>query len=90
MKAAVFEDIEKMVVKEVETPEIDDDSLLLRVKSCAVCGSDLRIYHYGNSRVKPPQIIGHEIAGDVVEVGSRVTRFKKGDRVAIGADVPCG
>ena len=90
MKAAVFEDIEKIAVKEVDKPEIDDDSLLVRVRACAVCGSDLRIYHYGNSRVIPPQIIGHEIAGDVVEVGSRVTRFKPGDRVAIGADVPCG
>ena len=90
MKAAILEDIEKIVVKEVETPKIDDDSLLIKVKACAVCGSDIRIYHYGNPRVKPPQIIGHEIAGDVVEVGSKVTRFKQGDRVAIGADVPCG
>ncbi len=90
MKAAVLEGIEQITVKEVETPKVTDDSLLLRVRSCAVCGSDLRIYHHGNPRVKPPQIVGHEIAGDVVEVGSRVTRFKVGDRVAIGADVPCG
>ncbi len=90
MKAAVFEDIEKMTVKEIDTPKVTEDSLLLRVRSCAVCGSDIRIYHYGNPRVKPPQIIGHEIAGDVVEVGSKVKRFKVGDRVAIGADVPCG
>jgi len=90
MKAAVFEDINKMVVKEVETPRINEDSLLVHVRSCAVCGSDIRIYHYGNPRVNPPQIIGHEIAGDVVEVGSKVRRFKPGDRVAIGADVPCG
>ena len=90
MKAAVFEDIEKMVVKEVKTPEVDDDSLLLKVRTCAVCGSDIRIYHYGNPRIKMPQIIGHEIAGDVVEVGSNVKRFKPGDRVAIGADIPCG
>lgn len=90
MKAAVLEDLEKIVVKEVDTPKVTDDTLLVRVKSCAVCGSDLRIFRHGNPRVKPPQIVGHEIAGDVVEVGSRVTRFKPGDRVAIGADVPCG
>ena len=90
MKAAVLEGIDKMVVKEVETPKVTDDGLLLKVRSCAVCGSDLRIFHYGNPRVKYPQIVGHEIAGDVIEVGSRVTRFKVGDRVAIGADVPCG
>lgn len=90
MKAAVLEGIDKITVKEIETPRITDDSLLLKVRACAVCGSDIRIYHYGNPRVKYPQIIGHEIAGDVVEVGSRVKRFKPGDRVAIGADVPCG
>lgn len=90
MKAAVLEGIDKITVKEIETPKITDDSLLLKVRACAVCGSDIRIYHYGNPRVKYPQIIGHEIAGDVVEVGSKVKRFKPGDRVAIGADVPCG
>ncbi len=90
MKAAVLEDYNKLVVKEVPTPEVDQDSVLVRVKACAVCGSDIRIYHSGNNRVNMPQIIGHEIAGEVVEVGSNVTKFKVGDRVAIGADVPCG
>lgn len=90
MKAAVLEALNKMVVKEVPTPCVDDNSVLVKVKACAVCGSDIRIYHHGNSRVNPPQIIGHEMSGEVVEVGKHVTRFKVGDRVAIGADVPCG
>ena len=90
MKAAVYEGIDKMVVREIETPKPDQDSVLLKVKACAVCGSDIRIYHSGNSRVLPPQILGHEMSGEVVEVGKNVTKFKVGDRVAIGADVPCG
>jgi len=90
MKAAVLEELNKIVVKEVPTPEIDENGILVKVKSCSICGSDIRIFHYGNSRVKPPTIIGHEIAGEVVEVGSYVTKFKVGERVAIGADVPCG
>jgi len=90
MKAAVLEDLEKIVVKEVETPKIGRGEILVRVKSCAVCGSDLRIYHRGNPRVKPPQIIGHEVAGEVVKVGEGIENFKVGDRVALGADVPCG
>jgi len=90
LKAAVLEALDRMVVKEVPTPRIDDGSVLVRVKSCAVCGSDIRIYHHGNSRVNPPQILGHEMAGEVVEVGKNVTKFNVGDRVAIGADVPCG
>jgi len=90
MKAAVLEDLENMVIKEVKTPQAKQGEVLVRVRSCAVCGSDIRIYHRGNPRVKPPQIIGHEIAGEVVEVGSGVKGFKVGDRVALGADVPCG
>ncbi|MCL2164415.1 MAG: alcohol dehydrogenase catalytic domain-containing protein [Oscillospiraceae bacterium] len=90
MKAAVFEKLNTMTIREYPLPVCDDDSVLLRVKSCAVCGSDIRIFHYGNSRVHPPQILGHEFSGEVTEVGKNVTRFKAGDRLAVGADVPCG
>jgi L-iditol 2-dehydrogenase len=78
------------VVKQVPDPEIGPGEILVRVRACAVCGSDVRIYHHGNPRVKPPQILGHEIAGDVVAVGAGVDKFKVGDRVATAADVPCG
>jgi L-iditol 2-dehydrogenase len=91
MLAAVFIGLEQMELREVAIPALEDEeSLLLRVHACAVCGSDIRIYHHGNPRVVPPQIIGHEIAGEVVAVGSRVTQFQVGDRLATGADVPCG
>lgn len=90
MQAALLEELEKLVVREVPDPEIDDDSALLKVESVAVCGSDVRIFHHGNPRVKPPAIIGHETAGVVVAAGKNVTRVKVGDRVAVGADVPCG
>lgn len=90
MKAAVLEELNKLVVKEVPTPQITDDEVLVRVRACAICGSDIRIYHSGNDRVKTPWIIGHEIAGEITEVGKNVTRFKAGDRIAIGADIPCG
>ncbi|HOZ45788.1 MAG TPA: zinc-dependent dehydrogenase [Candidatus Hydrogenedentes bacterium] len=90
MKAAVLEGLEKLVVREVPTPEPDDDGVLVRVHACAVCGSDIRMFHHGNPRLRPPAIMGHESAGEVVAVGKNVTRFVLGDRVAIGADVPCG
>ncbi|MDR2185925.1 MAG: alcohol dehydrogenase catalytic domain-containing protein [Treponema sp.] len=90
MKAAVYLDKNIIEVREVPAPKPDADSVLVKVRSCAVCGSDIRIFHHGNSRVKPPQILGHESSGEVVETGANVTRFKKGDRVALGADVPCG
>lgn len=90
MKAAVLEGLGRLVVQDVPKPTIDDDGALLRVESVAICGSDVRIVSNGNPRVQPPTIIGHEISGVVVEAGRNVTRVKVGDRVAIGADVPCG
>lgn len=90
MKAAVLEALETLVVKEVPTPKIDDRSVLVEVKACAICGSDIRMFHHGNPRLTPPAIMGHEASGQIIEVGAKVQRFKVGDRVAIGGDVPCG
>jgi len=90
MKAAVLEGLERLVVKEVPTPDVDAGSVLVKVGACAVCGSDLRIFHHGSPRVVPPAIMGHESAGEVVAVGKDITKFKVGDRVAMGGDVPCG
>jgi len=90
MKAAVLESLDRIVVKEIAPPECGPREAVLRMRACAVCGSDIRIFHYGNDRVKVPAVIGHEVAGEIVEVGAEVTGVKVGDRVAIGADVPCG
>ena len=90
MKAAVLEGINAIGVQDIAVPKIDDDSVLVKVHACAICGSDIRILHSGNYRVQYPAVIGHEISGEVVSVGKNVTKFKEGQRVAIGADVPCG
>ncbi|MGQ9730443.1 MAG: zinc-dependent dehydrogenase [Candidatus Zipacnadales bacterium] len=90
MKAALFRGVDNLAVENIPTPSPGPGEVLVRVRACAVCGSDVRIYHSGNPRVIPPQVIGHEIAGEVIEVGEGVTRFRPGDRVASGADVPCG
>ena len=90
MKAAVLEDLNQLVVKDVPEPEIDADSVLMRVEATSICGSDIRIYRHGNPRVTPPAILGHEASGVIEKVGQNVTRVSAGDRVAIGADFPCG
>ncbi len=90
MKAAILESLDNLNVQEVPEPEIDDDAALMRVEAVSICGSDVRILHHGNPRVKPPTIIGHENSGVIVKTGKNVTRVKEGDRVSIGADVPCG
>lgn len=90
MLALVLEEIGKLVLREVEDPKVVPGSVLVKVKACAICGSDVRIANYGNPRVKIPAVLGHESAGEVVAVGEGVAKFKVGDRVAIGSDVPCG
>jgi L-iditol 2-dehydrogenase len=75
---------------EVEVPQIADSSdVIVKVKSCGVCGSDIpRVMTKGAYRY--PITIGHEFAGEVVEIGSEVTNVKPGDRVTVMPLIPCG
>lgn len=91
MKAAVIEGIGKLSIHEVPVPKISNDDLLLKVDSCGICGSDLRIIYNGNKRINYPQILGHEITGTVVEVGNnQYYNFSVGDKISLSADIPCG
>lgn len=91
MKAVIFESLDNMVIKEnFPEPNLPEDGFILKIESVAICGSDVRIFHRGHTNVKPPQIIGHEVAGTVYKVGEKTTEFKEGERVVLGADVPCG
>lgn len=90
MKAVVFYGPKSLKLKEKEIPKIVDDEVLVKVRSIGICGSDLRIYNFGSSSVKPPIIIGHEFAGDVVIVGKNVNSVHEGDRVNVTADCFCG
>ncbi len=72
------------VLKNVPEPTIREDEVLIRVRRAGVCGTDVHIYDWdawAQNRVKPPLVIGHEFAGDVVQVGRLVTDVHEGDRV---------
>ncbi len=90
MKAAIFEGIEDIRVREIPKPSCDPDGVVVEVKACGLCGSDIRNFHSGLKGDIKSQIMGHEIAGIVREVGEKSSRFKVGDRVAIAPDVSCG
>ncbi len=90
MKAVVFENIETMAMREVPTPRHHEDGLLIKVKACAICGTDIKVYHNGHKHIVPPRITGHEVSGEIVEVGKNVAEFAVGQRVAVAPAVPCG
>lgn len=89
MKAARLVELKKLEVGNVEKPRCGERDIIIKVIACGICGSDVRMIQYGNDRVKLPAILGHEIAGVVEDIGLSVRGFKKGDRIAMGADVPC-
>jgi L-iditol 2-dehydrogenase len=90
MRAATFHAPGDLRVGDVPEPAVGPGQLKLRMRATATCGTDAKIFRHGHHRLDPPQIIGHELAGAVVEVGSGVTGFALGDRVQVIAAVPCG
>ena len=90
MKAALVTDKEKVEIREMDVPAIKDDEVLIEVRTVGVCGSDLHLFKGTHAFRKPPCVLGHEIAGDIVKVGSKVTKFAVGDRVTVEPHLGCG
>ena len=73
-------------IEEMPIPEINDNELLVKVQASGICGSDVMEWY----RIKKaPLVLGHEMAGDVVQVGKNVEKYKVGDRVFVSHHVPC-
>ena len=90
MKRAILYDIKKLAIEEVPQPKCPDDGLLIQVKTCAVCATDVKIYNYGHILLKLPRVLGHETAGIICDIGKKMQgRFKAGQRVAVCAVVNC-
>ena len=78
---------------DIDVPKVGPEDVLIKVKSTAICGTDVHIYDwnkYAQDRVKPPMIFGHEACGEIVEVGSQVKSLSSGDLVAVETHIPCG
>ncbi len=89
MKAAVLYGPENLRLEERAAPAAGENELLIRVAACAICGSDLRTYRFGASNITGPVVVGHEIAGTVVEAGRALEGWSRGDRVAVAPAIPC-
>jgi L-iditol 2-dehydrogenase len=92
MKAAFLEKPGKLHIKEIDEPACGNDEVVVHIKATGVCGSDLHYFkegRVGTNVVKSPHILGHESAGEIVEVGRNVSSLTVGDRVTIEPGVPC-
>ena len=90
MKVARYYAPEDLRIEEAGVPEPSPGELLLKVRKCATCGTDVKIYYHGHHHIRPPRVLGHEVAGEVVSLGEGTSGYAIGDRVQLIAAVPCG
>ena len=91
MKVLLMEEYNKLKFTDFPDPKIEDShDMLVRIKAVAICGSDVHGYDGSTGRRQPPIVMGHEAAGEVVETGTAVTSFKKGDRITFDSTIYCG
>jgi L-iditol 2-dehydrogenase len=77
-------------VEDAPEPTAGEGEVKIRVRNCSTCGTDLKIYRFGHHHIDPPRVIGHEIAGEIVQVGAGTSGWRAGDRVQVIAAIPDG
>jgi 2-desacetyl-2-hydroxyethyl bacteriochlorophyllide A dehydrogenase len=87
MKALVLEEYNKLIYKDVPEPAILSNEVLVEVKACGICGSDVHGLDGSTGRRIPPMIMGHEASGIIVKTGTDVKNWKSGDRVTFDSTV---
>ncbi|TWE01122.1 L-gulonate 5-dehydrogenase [Neobacillus bataviensis] len=91
MKAVQVSKPHELTIQEVEKPQIVNPmDVLVKVKRVGICGSDLHIYHGTNPLATLPRVVGHEVAGEVVEIGPEVANLQVGDHVVVEPIRYCG
>ena len=90
MKALVLVEYGKLVLEEVPKPSAQPGEVLVQVKACGICGSDVHGMDGSTGRRRPPIIMGHEAAGSIAEIGAGVTGWNLGDRVTFDSTIYCG
>ncbi|MGH8878064.1 MAG: zinc-dependent dehydrogenase [Stackebrandtia sp.] len=90
MKVVRFHAPGQVRVEDAPQPSPGPDEVLLRVRACSTCGTDVKISRFGHHHIVPPRVMGHEIAGEITELGGEVSGWGVGDRVQVIAAIPCG
>jgi L-iditol 2-dehydrogenase len=90
MKVVRFHAPGDVRVEDAPEPNPGAGDVKIRVRNCSTCGTDVKIFRFGHHHIHPPRVMGHEVAGEVVEVGAGVTGWEAGDRVQVIAAIPDG
>ncbi|MFC4895270.1 zinc-dependent dehydrogenase [Streptosporangium amethystogenes subsp. fukuiense] len=90
MKVARFYAPGDIRVEEAPEPVAGPGEIKIGVRNCSTCGTDVKISRHGHHHIRPPRVMGHEIAGEVAEVGEGVSGWVAGERVQVIAAIPCG
>jgi L-iditol 2-dehydrogenase len=90
MKALVLKEYRQFAIEDFPVPTLQPNEVLVRVRACGICGSDVHGMDGSSGRRIPPIVMGHEAAGVIAEIGSAVTGWKKDDRVTFDSTVSCG
>ncbi len=90
MKQAIMMKPGEVTIREIEVPEVKPDQIKVKMKRIGICGSDIHVFHGKHPYTSYPVVQGHEVSGEVVEIGSEVTSIKIGDKVTIQPQVVCG
>jgi L-iditol 2-dehydrogenase len=90
VKVARFYSPGDIRVEDAPEPSPGPGDVKIRVRNCSTCGTDVKISKFGHHHLRPPRVMGHEIAGEVADVGAEVTGWQPGDRVQVIAAIPDG
>lgn len=90
MKALVLEEYNRFAIRDLPVPEPDTGEVLIRVKACGICGSDVHGMDGSTGRRIPPLVMGHEASGMIERLGEGVSGYAPGDRVTFDSTVYCG
>lgn len=92
MKAAVFYGKHNLKIEELAIPHPNSDEVVIKVKACGICGTDVHIYNGDEGAAATPSgtVLGHEFSGEIIEVGENVKKYNIGDRVCVDPNKMCG
>jgi L-iditol 2-dehydrogenase len=90
MKALLLKNYKELELVDFPTPECGPNDVLVRVRACGICGSDVHGFDGSTGRRIPPLVMGHEAAGEIAAVGMNVKGYREGDRVTFDSTVSCG